>query len=95
MTLVTGPCKMAVLQGQILAMHSSVAVGLNFQIFKQVSKISERWVFSRRNFGLAGDFRKRAYARSDLNTYPEHTPDHEKRPILVQHKTEQGWCKGR
>jgi type IV secretory pathway TraG/TraD family ATPase VirD4 len=28
MTLVTGPCKIAILQGQILAMHSSVAVGL-------------------------------------------------------------------
>src|SRR5215813_2934325 len=28
MPLVTGPCKTAILQGQILAMHSSVAVGL-------------------------------------------------------------------
>src|SRR5262249_29031513 len=28
MLLVTGPCKTAILQGQILAMHSSVAVGL-------------------------------------------------------------------
>ena len=28
MTLITGPCKTAILQGQILAMHSSVAVGL-------------------------------------------------------------------
>jgi hypothetical protein len=28
-TLVTGLCKTAILQGQILAMHSSVAVGLN------------------------------------------------------------------
>jgi hypothetical protein len=29
MTLITGPCKTAILQGQILAMHSNVAVGLN------------------------------------------------------------------
>jgi hypothetical protein len=28
MTLVTGPCKTAILQGQILATHSSVAVGI-------------------------------------------------------------------
>jgi hypothetical protein len=29
MPLVTGPCKTAILQGQILAMYSSVAVGLS------------------------------------------------------------------